>query len=146
MNITCPDCDFPMAFVNVKGTVVDHCVKCGGIWFDPGEISKYVDGQSFDTDGSRLDDSAIPDQSGVHLQDCPRCGNHKLGLGLFKGLSFSRCSSCDGFFLNREQISAVVKEHTRGAGLMEGAGEGLPLLTGFNLVLEAIFGLLDGML
>jgi hypothetical protein len=58
---------------------------------------------------------------------------------LFKGLSFSRCSECNGFFLSRDQISSVIREHTRSPGALENIGEGI-VQGGIELVIRSVFG------
>lgn len=144
MNLICPDCEFHMMQVDGPNYVVDHCAKCGGIWFDPDEIADYVDGVSFYTDATDLDDDYLPGRSGVHVQDCPRCKKHSLQQGLLNDLSFSRCDECGGFFLSRDQISLVIRDHTRSPSAIELVGDGL-VEGGIELVMRSVVGALGAL-
>jgi len=38
--IKCPKCNIDMKKISKQGITLDKCPKCGGIWFDPGEMEK----------------------------------------------------------------------------------------------------------
>jgi len=38
--IKCPKCNIDMKKISKNNITLDKCQKCGGIWFDPGEMEK----------------------------------------------------------------------------------------------------------
>ena len=40
----CPVCDRPMISLELHEIEVDHCVACGGVWLDAGELELLLDG------------------------------------------------------------------------------------------------------
>lgn len=38
--IKCPKCNVGMKKISKRNITLDKCPKCGGIWFDPGEMQK----------------------------------------------------------------------------------------------------------
>jgi Zn-finger nucleic acid-binding protein len=42
--VKCPLCTVNTEIINLAGVELDYCYKCGGIWFDKGEINQFRDG------------------------------------------------------------------------------------------------------
>jgi len=40
--MVCPRCKGELGEVVKHGVVIDHCLSCGGIWLDKGEMSKMI--------------------------------------------------------------------------------------------------------
>ena len=40
----CPKCGMDLATVQLRGTEVDACGSCGGLWLDAGELEKLQEG------------------------------------------------------------------------------------------------------
>ena len=40
----CPVCKRPMISLELNEVEVDHCVACGGVWLDSGEMELLLDG------------------------------------------------------------------------------------------------------
>jgi uncharacterized protein len=38
--IKCPKCNINMKKISKNNITLDKCTKCGGVWFDPGEMEK----------------------------------------------------------------------------------------------------------
>ena len=41
--VKCPLCTANTEIINLAGVELDYCYKCGGIWFDKGEINQFRD-------------------------------------------------------------------------------------------------------
>lgn len=45
--MTCPLCAGELETVERQGIELDHCVQCGGIWLDQGELNELIRRESF---------------------------------------------------------------------------------------------------
>lgn len=39
----CPVCKEPMVVLELDQVEIDHCINCGGIWFDAGELELLLE-------------------------------------------------------------------------------------------------------
>ena len=42
----CPRCGDALTEDDYEGLIVDNCEKCGGVWFDSGELEKHLERNS----------------------------------------------------------------------------------------------------
>jgi Zn-finger nucleic acid-binding protein len=42
-HMKCPKCGNELAHFSMSGVELDRCTKCGGIWFDPGELDDLLE-------------------------------------------------------------------------------------------------------
>ncbi len=42
-HLTCPACNTDMRLLDVAEVEIDHCPRCGGIWFDQYELESVID-------------------------------------------------------------------------------------------------------
>jgi len=112
----CPRCNTPLKHENVnefKVTFeVDTCHKCGGTWFDNGELShldKIIEPTYFEI-------RKIPKQKEqLKALSCPACGK----LNLLQKAEHHRdskvimdyCPSCKGIWLDKGELEAIQKEN-----------------------------------
>lgn len=102
MERDCPKCPFtPMEPKKVLGLELDECPKCGGRWFDEGEL-----------EGSVIDPAAFKRDGGVKLTGpkpgkaiCPKCHENMVNGGLVNPLLLvDQCAKCKGVWLDKNEI------------------------------------------
>jgi Zn-finger nucleic acid-binding protein len=88
----CPGCLGPFEQVNLKGALVDHCLKCQGYWFDAGELTLSVEVLRPLTGFEGAKATAMT---------CPRCGRGSLVELRFPGTEqiIDACPGCRGTYL-----------------------------------------------
>jgi len=89
---------------------VDTCPKCGGIWFDPGELSRAI-GRPL---GKYLTEH-IGTKSESQLV-CPRCGG-LMDLEYAEDVEVDSCIKCGGAWLDKDEVEklrAKAKEGYKG--------------------------------
>jgi Zn-finger nucleic acid-binding protein len=121
--IHCPQCDIPMQEATARadpGTLIqlDQCRNCGGIWCDKWELFPVDPDEAERMDANEAVDAASLAAS-VELERsclyCPRCTaalQHCKDPALPANLLLTRCSRCDGIWLNRGQMKRF-KRHQR---------------------------------
>lgn len=109
----CPTCGQPMAILEWKGIEADHCLACGGLWLDSGELG-HIAAQVGVEVGS-LSEAAIHGEPGEKgKRRCPRCGRkmQRVQAGTpGKGVELDRCSRGDGFWMDRGELRALIEAH-----------------------------------
>jgi Zn-finger nucleic acid-binding protein len=99
--MNCPDCSDRLTEKEHEGVLVDECVRCSGMWFDPGELNRYRKaasrnpGRPEDPDGETF---AVYNAQPVSV--CPRCESRTMQAGVIGKLDLSRCMSCHGVYLS----------------------------------------------
>jgi len=106
--IPCPDCSSPTIEVAEAGIVVDKCPGCGGIWFDPDEISEYLKARKA-TAAETVSDGDFRISVLGAKEPCPCCGETSFQLGSFRGVAFQRCGWCGGIFVNPNQLKSLLR-------------------------------------
>lgn len=109
---TCPKCGVGMPTLQLEGVQVELCPRCGGMWFDAGELHRAA--------GLRFDDGVSAQAlAGARRTDfrCPACAAllSERELGARSRLMVDQCPRCAGLFLDRDEFSRV-KEFFRSAG------------------------------
>ena len=105
----CPNCSGFLVVKRQGEVTVDHCDSCGGIWFDPDELSDYVRRNKSWLRAHVVTDDDFQSLTDVPGGNCPRCREDSLRIGFFNGLSFERCTKCSGFFLSPEHLRAITE-------------------------------------
>ncbi len=104
----CVKCDGQLRPVTVGDVEVDRCDKCGGIWFDLGELSKIIEADSIEALKSEVDRNRSQD---ARKGKCPRCG----GTGNMVQVASLRdpdvhidtCSVCYGQWLDAGELEGL---------------------------------------
>lgn len=107
-SIPCIDCDKTMVQETHATVTVDRCPECGGMWFDPGEIQQHLEAIDPRLKVVPVDEELRPSTAGMR-QRCPGCAEDALELGAYRGVSFLKCSSCGGTFVEEAQLAYLLK-------------------------------------
>ena len=99
----CPLCRVELERKTVRGrsTDIDRCPKCGGIWFDDGEVAELL---GIPHSGR----AAIPANARVAQVPCPRC-NEPLHLFAYPGTMtvVEGCRRCGGIRLDAGEFEEI---------------------------------------
>lgn len=137
--------------------VLDHCVRCGGIWFDAGEVQRLrgLRAESLWKVVARRNESfrmqchschgfiernatKCPSCGWKNVLDCPKC-DRPMQSSTHNDVKLDACSSCKGIWFDHEELVSIwrlelassVRRHGAVAG--PGAAE-----TGALVVLDAL--------
>jgi Zn-finger nucleic acid-binding protein len=107
--LSCPRDKITMREEVVGQAHLDVCVKCGGQFFDAGEM--------FAACGVKADPSYWdrPETGGTVKASpiaCARCGSHMLGQDVsYEGVhvEIDRCGSCGGIWLDKGEVQTLMK-------------------------------------
>ncbi len=99
--------------VELEGVELDHCVSCGGVWLDSGELELIIElagGQP-----ERLG-AALAGKGGGAKKDgrCPRCAR-KMRVVMLEtepAVEIDLCPSGEGIWLDRGELGAVVRANS----------------------------------
>lgn len=108
---SCPQCGEPLIALELEGIEIDHCVRCGGVWLDRGELQLIVRAAGLPP-GSR-NFNALDSAAGVEHRErrCPRCDRplESIVVPLSGGnLRIERCRTGEGFWLDRGELPALL--------------------------------------
>lgn len=114
--LRCPIDGTELARVEFQGTRVDICRRCGGIWFDRGEIDTVIQGLMAEPARTRRLDrraGAQPPAPGSGVQRaCPRCAGQGLIAEIYgrvSGVEIDKCSGCGGMWVDGGELHALVQ-------------------------------------
>ncbi|MBI3548849.1 MAG: zf-TFIIB domain-containing protein [Elusimicrobia bacterium] len=100
--LDCPKCPFtPMEPVQLDDLELDECPKCGGRWYDLGELAKSAkEPQKFER---ACNGGLLKPRPGTAI--CPHCGDTMTNGGLVsEHLRVDYCQECGGFWLDKSEI------------------------------------------
>jgi Zn-finger nucleic acid-binding protein len=121
----CPVCHNAMITLELAEVEIDHCVDCGGIWLDGGELDLLIGDKN---EAHRAIASLARAQgAGEQPRKCPLCskGMEKVVAGSSNPpLVIDRCVRGEGLWFDRDELRQVLA----GAGLASD-GKVLHLLT-----------------
>lgn len=103
--LDCPKCPFtPMGPIKEKGLVLDECPKCGGRWFDLGELGQTLkDPAKFQ---KALAQGPLKPREGKAI--CPHCHKNMVNGGLLSEfLRADLCPGCRGMWLDKNELGLV---------------------------------------
>lgn len=97
----CPKCRADMDPVSFEGTEIDRCSRCGGIWFDSGEMEALASKEAaaaIDTG----DSSEGKQYNTIDEYRCPRCGGdmEKRTDSQQTHIWYESCNDCLGSFFD----------------------------------------------
>ncbi|HCF60609.1 MAG TPA: hypothetical protein DFS52_21745 [Myxococcales bacterium] len=131
----CPSCRSEMNLVEARKLELDACPKCGGFWFDGGELEPVAGGQAVRSLAESARRGAAQCKScgqelGPRHHECVKCGSPAplcpecgdvLRVGNLRGVSLDVCLRCSGVYLDRGELQ-VVATNLGLAALLEEAG------------------------
>lgn len=105
----CPVCREPMVVLELDEVEIDHCISCGGIWLDAGELELLLE----DSDGKdSLLSSFQPDKNPREKsRKCPICLKRmeKVCCGTEKKIHVDRCRENDGIWFDVGELEEIVE-------------------------------------
>ena len=117
--MNCPACKEPMIVLELEEVEVDHCVSCGGIWLDAGELELLL-GNSAEKDKLLARLSAKPRASfqvdkttEEKSRRCPICLKRMekviCGVDMGKEVLIDKCRRNDGMWFDSGELEEIIK-------------------------------------
>lgn len=99
---------------------LDQCFVCGGVWFDKGELNKYLSDNIEVIDSPSLGramDKELDDKHGP----CPHCNVNmeKIPAPKADGISMEQCKQCEGVWLDPTEIDRLERVHQPKVGILQ---------------------------
>ncbi|MCK5799929.1 MAG: rhomboid family intramembrane serine protease [Deltaproteobacteria bacterium] len=110
----CPLCSMTLLEpVSLEGIEVDACPRCGGLYFDAGELAQVVERSV----GSLSDQNALGSARVASEMACPGCSS-PLMVHSFEGeegnaFDVDVCHACQGIWLDRGELREVQKSRAQ---------------------------------
>ncbi len=116
--MTCPGCGKPMIVIEIESVEVDHCLACGGVWLDGGELELLLDAAE-NRDG--LMESLTAAVTGREPAiKCPACSKKmdKVKYGVGAKVMLDKCPRHHGLWFDQGELREVLQmgnfpEHNR---------------------------------
>ena len=105
----CSVCENPMVVLELDQIEIDHCLHCGGIWLDAGELEILLD---TDEDRARLREILIEEDSVKEKKyPCPICNKkmQKVYVGEERKILIDKCKRDHGLWLDKGELEEVIK-------------------------------------
>ena len=105
----CPRCKIILQDNILGGVVYKKCSKCGGFWFDKGELHQIRQEKDWFKIETNVEEATSTVIKGS-LQ-CPRCSEllHTIEYAHETGIKIDVCSKCEGLWLDSGEIQAIKK-------------------------------------
>ncbi|MFH1783475.1 MAG: zf-TFIIB domain-containing protein [bacterium] len=107
--MNCPVCDEPMIVLELSEVEIDHCLECGGIWLDEGELEVLL-GSSEEKD-NMLKSLTGSEEIKEDPRKCPICLKKmgKVLCGVDKKVCIDKCDRNDGIWFDKGELDEVIK-------------------------------------
>jgi Zn-finger nucleic acid-binding protein len=145
LKLPCPVClGSTLQKVEIKGGahfILDHCVRCGGVWFEQGEVQLLRKASADDLWAQ------IAEADGVHRMqchscshrlerterkctvcgwdvelDCPSCGK-AMHSEEHAGIQLEACKDCKGVWFDRHELADIWRDEFNAAVMKRSAGD-----------------------
>ena len=97
-----------MVTLELEGVEIDHCLDCGGIWLDAGELELLLDEP--DKAKSLLDSFSVDSKCAEVKRKCPICDKkmQKVIVGDSKpALLIDKCRKGDGLWFDKGELHEI---------------------------------------
>ncbi|MHC4121247.1 MAG: zf-TFIIB domain-containing protein [Planctomycetota bacterium] len=104
----CPVCRKAMITLELEDVEIDHCIDCGGIWLDAGELELLL-GEP-DKARSLLDSFSVDSKSAEAIRKCPICDKkmQKVIVGDSRPtLLIDKCRRGDGLWFDKGELHEI---------------------------------------
>lgn len=131
--MNCPVCYKKLKEITYENQRIDICLKCGGIWFDRGELLKVVDNL---LSKNKVDPQTVKetyrnkliniDEIKKFQRKCPKC-NVDMNLNNYSydsNIIIDKCPSCNGIWTDEGEMRSVAK-YIKGNPDMDSYGKAL---------------------
>ena len=96
-----------MIVLEIEQIEIDHCLTCGSVWLDGGELELLLDGaKEKDTLLTSLEGIADSQEKKVR---CPRCDKKmdKVEIGTDKKVTIVKCPENDGLWFDKGELHEI---------------------------------------
>jgi len=110
--MNCPVCKEPMLVLELDKIEIDHCINCGGIWLDNGELELLLETKE---ERNRLKDLFKEAESVKERSySCPICGKrmNKVFVGEERKVIIDKCKKNHGLWFDQGELQKVVEIDT----------------------------------
>ena len=107
----CPQCGSTMQEEH-HGVTLDHCLSCGGIWFDADELRPALRRPSSSRLAEPVQFETVEDDT---VLDCPRCQTTSLAVQKVAGAQVQSCARCRGVFVGSRAFLTIRDRKSYGA-------------------------------
>jgi len=108
----CPVCKKSMLVIERNHIELDHCVDCGGIWFDAGELELLLSSLAVVQADTFLKGilAGPEEKSNEHLRRCPICTRKmkKSLVGTSTKVLIDACRRGDGLWFDGGELDALL--------------------------------------
>jgi Zn-finger nucleic acid-binding protein len=104
----CPDCNSAMVTLELSDVEIDHCVDCGGIWLDAGELELLVN--NAETAKQIINSFEVQKNVTEKFIDCPICDRRmeKILVGQDRQpLVIDRCRKGHGLWFDKGELEKI---------------------------------------
>jgi hypothetical protein len=104
----CPVCKNAMITLELEDVEIDHCIDCGGIWLDAGEI-ELLFGEPAKAK-QLLNSFKIDPKPAENLRKCPICDKKmsKIIVGVSTPvLLIDKCPKGDGLWFDKNELQNI---------------------------------------
>ena len=87
---------------------LDQCFVCNGVWFDAGELQKYLSENCTIVNSPEIDRPLI-EKADKKISKCPHCNVDMVKLPAPKapGITIDSCSTCQGIWLDSGELDRL---------------------------------------
>ena len=105
----CPACKEPMIVLELDEVEIDHCISCGGIWLDAGELELLL--ENSDGKDSLLSSFKVAKNTKERPRKCPICLRRmeKVLCGTDKKILIDKCRRNDGIWFDTGELEEIIK-------------------------------------
>jgi len=104
----CPVCKNAMITLELEDVEIDHCLDCGGIWLDAGELELLLDEP--DKAKGLLESFTVDSKSAVVTRKCPICDKkmQKVIVGDSEPtMLIDKCRRGDGLWFDSGELHGI---------------------------------------
>ncbi|MCX6833125.1 MAG: zf-TFIIB domain-containing protein [candidate division Zixibacteria bacterium] len=124
IRMNCVACNEPMVVLELQEVEIDHCLACGGIWLDAGEIELLVDSKL--EAGRLLEELSERRNRQPGKRKCPICLKKMeiIMIGPKDKVQIDHCRKNHGLWFDRGELETVLKifdtdDHSAVHGLLK---------------------------
>jgi len=107
--VDCPVCKEAMVVLELDEVEIDHCLECGGIWLDQGELELLL--ESSEEKDKLLASFKEDKESGEELLKCPICLKKmkKILSNGEKKILIDSCKNNDGLWFDKGELYQMIE-------------------------------------
>lgn len=107
--MNCPACKEPMIVLELEEVEIDHCISCGGIWLDAGELELLL--ESSGEKDKLLSSFEVDKTTKEKVRRCPICLKRmeKVLCGKSNKIRIDKCRRNDGIWFDVGELEEIIK-------------------------------------